>query len=191
MTRIILLNGPRQVGKDFIADRYIENALFGIKARKLPVMWPGKLKAMDEYGVPLTTVEAMEYAKDEPHDMLRDLFGIKTPREVYIDYSARVRAEEGEDYFAELWAWHAKQLQHYDDIVVPDVRFQPEVDVASREFGRHNVLLVRVHRQDCDWQRDIGSYCEHSSAADFYNNIDARVSCPGLHLRDLVQGRML
>lgn len=195
MTRIILLNGPRQAGKDFIADRYIENAS---SARKLSVMWPGKLAAMAEYGVPPSHVQVMERYKDESINGAKDWQGLdvtgldgKTPREVYIEYGERMRAEEGEDYFANLWAKHASNYRGYGYIVVPDVRFQPEVDAASREFGQHNVLLVRVRRQDYDWQRDIGSYCKHIFAADFDNDVDASVSCPGLRLHEIVRGRML
>ena len=187
VTRIILLNGPRQVGKNFIADRYLENAS---NARTLPVMWPGKLAAMAEYGVPPSVVEAMEFTKDAPHDMLCDLVGRKTPREVYIDYGERMRAEEGEAYFANAWVVHAAQLRHYDYILVPDVRFQLEVDAASREFGQHNVLLVRVRRQDYDWRLDIGSYCDHCCAADFDNDVDASVDCPGLRLHETVRDLM-
>lgn len=195
MTRIVLLNGPRQVGKDFIADRFIDHEQ---SSRKLPVMWPGKLAAMADHGVTPSQVAVMESRKDKPiHHPLGgpgelpvSLHG-KTPREVYIEYGERMRAEEGDDYFARLWAQHARNYRGYGYIVVPDVRFQPEVDAASREFGQHNVLLVRVRRQDYDWQRDIGSYCKHIFAADFDNDVDASVSCPGLRLHEIVRGRML
>jgi len=195
VTRIILLNGPRQVGKDFIADRFIEHAS---SARKLPIMWPGKLAAMAEYGGTPSHVQIMEHYKDEPISGAKDWQGLnvssldgKTPREVYIEYGERMRTEEGEDYFANLWAQHATNYRGYGYILVPDVRFQEEVDAASREFGQHNVLLVRVRRQDYDWQRDIGTYCKHIFAADFDNDVDVSVSCPGLRLHEIVRSRML
>jgi len=37
MTKIIMLNGPREVGRDFIADKFIDE---GGSVRKLPIMWP-------------------------------------------------------------------------------------------------------------------------------------------------------
>ena len=173
MTRAILLNGPRQVGKDFIADKYID---LSSSARKIPVMWPGKLAAMAEYGVPPSPVQIMERFKDAPISGVKDFHGIdvsgidgKTPRQVYIEYGQRMRAEHGEDYFADLWQRHVHNYKGYRDIVVPDVRFQPEVEAAVREFGAHNVLLVRVHQDDFDWKGDIGSYCTHWQAVDFDN----------------------
>lgn len=173
MTRAILLNGPRQVGKDFIADKYID---LSSSARKIPVMWPGKIAAMAEYGVEPSAVRFLETCKDKPISLLYDRNGNeverlvnRTPRQVYIEYGQRMRAEHGDGYFADLWQRHVHNYKGYRDIVVPDVRFQPEVEAAVREFGAHNVLLVRVHQDDFDWKGDIGSYCTHWQSVQFDN----------------------
>lgn len=193
MTRIVLLNGPRQVGKDFIGDKFVQEAN---SARKLPIMWPGKLAAMAEHGVPPSHVHAMERHKDEKINGVKDWQGIdvtgihdKTPREVYIEYGERMREEHGEDYFANLWAEHARNYRGYAVIVVPDVRFQPEVTAACREFGEHNVLLVRVRQDDYDWQGDIGSYLTHWMAIEFDNTEQS--PDVGLLLHERVQGLLL
>lgn len=193
MTRIILLNGPRQVGKDFIADRFVGEA---DSARKLPITVPGKLAAMAEHGVPPSHVHAMERFKDEPINGVKDWQGLdvsdlhgKTPRQVYIEYGERMRAEEGDTYFAKLWATHARQYRGYGYIVVPDVRFQPEVDEAVREFGAHNVLLVRVRQEDYGWTGDIGSYLKHIFVHDFDNT--AQSPDVGLELHGVVRRMML
>lgn len=191
MTRIILLNGPRQVGKDFIASRYIEHAN---SARSLHVMWPAKLAAMAEYGITPSQVRAMELYKDEPITGVKDWRGLvvsdlegKTPREVYIEYGDRMRAEEGEAYFANLWAQQAEHYRDYEYLLVPDVRFREEVEAAARTFGAGNTLLVRVHKNHYGWDRDVGSYLGHSISVDFDNDVDADVECPGLFLHEIVR----
>lgn len=193
VTRIILLNGPRQVGKDFIADKFVGEA---DSARKLPIMWLEKLAAMAEHGVPPSHVHAMERFKDEPINGVKDWQGLdvsalhgKTPRQVYIEYGERMRAEEGDTYFAKLWAKHAAQYRGYGYIVVPDVRFQPEVDEAVREFGAHNVLLVRVRQENYGWANDIGSYLKHMFVHDFDNT--AQSPDVGIELHDVVRRMML
>ncbi len=193
VTRAILLNGPRQVGKDFIADKFIEQAS---SARKIPIMWPGKLAAMAEHGVPPSHVRIMERYKDEPINGAKDWQDInvseldgKTPREVYIEYGGRMRREHGEMYFADLWRKHVRNFRGYADVLVPDVRFQPEVDAAVAEFGAHNVLLVRVRQTDYDWQRDIGSYLTHWQAVDFDNTRQS--PNVGIELHEQVRKLML
>lgn len=202
MARIILLNGPRNAGKDFIADRFIENA---DSARKLPIMWPFKLKAMAEYGISPSFVQSFEFFKDAPIDAHKiatalgnpkalekasELQG-KTPRQVYIKYGEKLRGEKGKRVIAETWARHAKQYAGYKYLLVPDVRFQPEVDEAVRMFKMTKVMLVRVCRQGHDWTDDIGSYLSHTVSVDFNNDVDASVSCPGMRLHELAKDALL
>lgn len=197
MTKVILLNGPRQVGKDFIADEFIS---LNRSARKLPVTWPLKLAAMAEHGIPPSTVRILDTAKDRPigntlqgphvPDAVEAIEGW-TPREIYIAYGDRMRAEMGDDYFAQLWASHADQYRGYEYIVVPDVRFQPEVDVASQVFGRFNTYLVRVKQADFDWRTDIGSYLKHTVSFDFNNDDHTSKADVGKRLVNIVKARTL
>lgn len=184
MTVIVLLNGPRQVGKDYIANAFIDQAN---SARKLPIMWPGKIAALAELGLLPHTAYTFESdgAKDVPYDRLRG----RTPRQVYIEYGERMRETHGESYFAELWARVAQVYKGYGHLVVPDVRFQPEVDEACKAFGAHNVLLVRVRQDNFDWTGDIGSYLTHWKSVEFDNT--AQSPDVGVQLQNLVRETML
>jgi hypothetical protein len=106
-----------------------------------------------------------EEHKDEPQDVLAG----RTPREVYIDYGNYARDTFGDDYFAKLWAKEANTFRGYGRLLVPDIRFQTELDAAVGLFGAPNVLLVRVHRPEYDWTNDIGTYLKHSVSIDFNN----------------------
>ena len=185
MTKVILLNGPRQVGKDFIADKFVEDAN---SARKLPIMWPAKIAAMAEHGFTTSQVQYFETCKDTKQPLLAGIAD-ETPRSIYIEYGTRMREEHGDGYFAKMWAEFARRYRGYGVIVVPDVRFQAEVDEALREFGEHNVMLVRVRQDDFDWQGDIGHYCEHWMAIDFDNT--AQSPDVGLLLHERTRGLML
>lgn len=168
MTTFILLNGPRQVGKDFLADSFIDYTRDERRVssvRKIPITWPLKLEAMKAFNKTTSEVKVYETVKDVPQE---DLNG-KTPREVYIEYGEYMRAEEGEEYFAKRWVACAKQYTGYKYIIVPDVRFQVEVDTCARAFGPHNTFLVHVYRSDYDWTNDIGSYLEHEYSTSMIN----------------------
>lgn len=179
--QVILLNGPKRSGKDTIANQFIDNSN---SARKMPLMWPMKLEAMAMYGAPPHRVENMEYAKDEPSALLGGL----TPRQVYIQYAQVKREEDGQDSIADLWVRHAANYRGYGFLVVPDVRFQIEVDVISRAYGLSNVLLVRVHRPGFGWDGDIGEYCKAFLECDLTN---AEPEGLGLKLHELVRKIML
>lgn len=181
MTRIIMLNGPRRVGKDHIASAFVDEVA---SARILPIMWPVKVEALQTYGLPADAAKWLEHTKDEPHAML----GGKTPREVYIEYGTELRDVAGEGIIAQRWVETARTLRGYGYLVVPDVRFQPEVDAAKREFGTHNVLLIRVRRDGHDWTDDIGSYCTHMFAHDFDNTPQS--TDVGIELLDVVKRMM-
>jgi hypothetical protein len=182
MTHVVLLNGPRQVGKDYIADKFID---LHISARKMPIMWPFKLAAVAEYGLPPSVVPHLDHTKDEPHAVL----GGKTPRQVYIEYGELVRSEEGENAIADVWRKHVHFYKGYGCIVVPDVRFQPEVEAAKAEFGAHNVLLARVRRRDFDWRGDIGSYVTHWNVCEIDNTLQSENV--GIELRGYYEEAML
>lgn len=64
----------------------------------------------------------------------------KSPRQAMIETAERVKQESGQDFFIEMLLdnWDGKK-----NIVIPDVRFQNEIN-AIRRFGG---LLVKVDRK--------------------------------------------
>lgn len=164
--RVILLNGPKGVGKDYVASRYIDVDPL-LSERILPIMWPMKVEALRDAGVHPALVHELENRKDEPAPEL----GSKTPRNLYIEYGQRKRKEYGRNYIANLWMRKASDMR-YNTIVVPDVRFQPEVAAAVRLVGSRNVMLVHVHRDGHTWEGDIGSYLEHHTTNRLDNDFE-------------------
>lgn len=182
MTYCVLLNGPRQVGKDHIADAYVGT---NRTARKMPIIWPMKVAAMYELGFPEAYVHKLETDKDVAFDSL----GGRTPREVYIEYGTRVREELGSSAIAEAWADRVRRFSIYSVIVVPDCRFREELDAATSLFGLTKTLLVRVRQDNYGWANDIGSYLSHSQAVDFDNT--AQSPHVGQELRAIIEGRLV
>ena len=168
--KIILLNGPKSAGKDTIADAY-KNYHRGTRSvTVLPMVRAMHENALAEYGLPADSVDVINRTgcKDQPSGTL----GGKTPREVYIEYGDKMREKYGEYVFGDMWLKRAAMVTPEKNgvIIVPDVRFQPEVNSAIRLAGRDNVMLVYVIRPGKSWFGDIGRFCEHDWSCTFLNN---------------------
>jgi hypothetical protein len=63
----------------------------------------------------------------------------KSPRQAMIETAEKVKRESGQDFFIQMLLdnWNGK------NIVIPDVRFQNEIDAIRRYGG----LLVKVNRE--------------------------------------------
>ena len=69
-----------------------------------------------------------------------DPFVGKSPRQAMIETAERVKHESGQDFFIQMLLDNWKG----NDIVIPDVRFQNEIDAIRRYGG----LLVKVQRAE-------------------------------------------
>lgn len=160
--RIVLLNGPRRVGKDTAAQAL---------AAAFPAIVLGQSYALkrrvhaaynlrDDYGAPLDH-DAFEDRKDEPAP---EFLG-RTPREAYIAFSeAFLKPLHGEEVFGNILAG---ELLHLSGVcrwaIVPDSRFAAEALPLIRAFGAPNILLIRLHggrARPRPWDGDSGSHIE-------------------------------
>lgn len=64
----------------------------------------------------------------------------KSPRDAMIELGERVKSESGQDFFINMLL-----RKHKGDIIIPDVRFQNEVD-RIREAGG---IVIKVERPGC------------------------------------------
>lgn len=179
MPKVILLNGPRGVGKDTIAEAYVKvRKCEGVQVMICKMMWPMKAAALAEYGLASHYVEVFEAInlKDTPQGTLH----WHTPREVYIRYAERERARHGQGIYAQMWLKAAALIMHQcDEIIVPDVRFMPEVKAAISLVGGGRMRLICVHRKDHDWTDDIGSYLYLAGRTiHFHNNSERGALIP-------------
>ncbi len=76
-----------------------------------------------------------------PFKEVIDPYVKKSPRQAMIETAERVKRESGQDFFIKMLldSWDGK------NIVIPDVRFQNEIDAIRRYGG----VLVKVVRDDC------------------------------------------
>jgi hypothetical protein len=124
---IIGLVGRARSGKDTVA---LMMTSFQIRRIAQPVK--DSLKSL--YGWDNRHIEG-------PYKEVIDPYVNKSPRQAMIDTAERVKRESGQDFFIKMLldTWDGK------DLVIPDVRFQNEIDAIRRYGG----VLVKVVREGC------------------------------------------
>jgi hypothetical protein len=124
---IIGLVGRARSGKDTIA---LMMTSFHISRIAQPVK--DSLKSL--YGWDNRHIEG-------PFKEVVDPYVSKSPRQAMIETAERVKRESGNDFFIKMLldSWDGK------NIVIPDVRFQNEIDAIRRYGG----VLVKVVREGC------------------------------------------
>lgn len=150
MTQIILINGPKGVGKD--------TAALAMKREGwiiAPIMAEAKLRTLDNWNVDRSLLGVFDSLKDQPFDE----FGGQSFRQAIINY-ANGQRRENPKFFAENWAerlgdWYADKMPV---VLVPDVRFFEEFIAACDLVGGKNVYLLRVFRPGHGWEGDVGGY---------------------------------
>lgn len=186
MLRVVLMNGPRGVGKDEITKQY--TALY--PAVVLSIAKPMKMEAIASVRYPNFTepydgdieqaYEHFEANKDTPMLAL----GGKTPRQLYIEYGNRRRRDAGEDVYATMWLRAAAGLiataKRPITLIVPDCRFAVELHAAMTLAGGRNCIVIHVHRDGHTWQDDIGSYIDHDWTYMYENNLPKHLLGDGL-----------
>ncbi len=184
MLRVVLMNGPRGVGKDEITKQYM--ALY--PAQVLSISKPMKMeaiRALDVFShIDDAHAEAVVWALEDEKDTPLPVLGGKTPRQVYIEYGNRRRQEAGETVFADMWLRVAAGLivtaKKPITLIVPDCRFAVELHAAMTLAGGRNCVVVHVHRDGHTWQDDIGSYIDHDWTYMYENNLPKHLLGDGL-----------
>jgi hypothetical protein len=140
---IIGLAGRARSGKDTVALCIKELAPW-YEVRRLAKPVKDSLKAL--------------YSWDDRHmeGDLKEVFDRavgKSPRQAMIQTAERVKQESGQDFFIKtlLNTWSGQ------DIVIPDVRFQIEIDYIRRNGG----VIVKIERAESShfsWEDNIDNF---------------------------------
>lgn len=161
--KVVLLNGPSGCGKDTIASHLVPYFAF----QKMKFAAPIKRMAA---GLLDMRVELVEDRKDNEFNILcretiSDEFGSApkygskdTLRQLLIRISEDfLKPVYGDTFFGRL-AVRELQRSSYSLIVFTDSGFATEASSIIRAIGKDNVLLIRLHREGCDFTSDSRSY---------------------------------
>ncbi|CAK9074178.1 Uncharacterized protein SCF082_LOCUS36164 [Durusdinium trenchii] len=122
-------------------------------------------KALKEAAHRLYGIPAVHFAFEEVKDEPQDIFFGKTPREAYIALSETFfKPLHGQSIFGSLIlkeiAFAAQQPEGYNVCVISDCGFREEIEPVVAALGADNVILVRLHRDGCDFEGDSRSYID-------------------------------
>ena len=151
--KIVLLNAPPGAGKDFAAQFLVKNVK-DCRLDKFARVLKERTHAL--YGFPNRDFMYYEDTKDIPST---DFLGL-TPRQAYIRVSETYfKPTHGARVFGELLS---KELSNISEevIAISDSGFCEEAKVLIEKYGTSNVLLIKIHREGCDFSEDSRDYIE-------------------------------
>lgn len=154
MTKVIVLNGPPQSGKDTIVKYLINN-------------WPDVFERL-KFATPLKEAchvlcgeasghEDFEVTKDEPCNFF---FGV-SPREFYIDIGEYVKRRYTQEFFGMVFLRRYRWLgveQSKKVVLITDCGFGQELEPLIRYFENENMCLIRIRREGRGFEGDSRGY---------------------------------
>lgn len=173
-TKIILLNGPPRCGKDTGAELIRQSMPSQCLVKKFATPLKIGLASFARM-VGASPKELLDDAvKDTP---LPSMFGA-TPRNFQIAMSENFyKPLFGPSIFGQLFIRDTEEMQgRVPYIVVSDSGFRVEAVPVVMHFNPKNVLLIRIHREGCDFTKDSRSYLDLADLSvtevDINNNED-------------------
>lgn len=146
----ILLNGPPRAGKDTAVNAILKSGLPDMGVYKFTQ--PVKDLAHRYYGIDCAH-DHFEVLKDTPLEQ----FGGLTPRQAYIETSAREKAAKGDDAIAKMLV-DAILDSHAQIILNPDCGDDMEALCVADALGIENVLVIRLHKEGKDFSQDCRTW---------------------------------
>jgi len=146
----VLLNGPPRAGKDTAIEALRE--AFGQISEVIKFTRPVKDLTHERFGLNCDH-DAYEELKDTP---LPEFLGM-TPRQAYIDTSAKLKAKHGEDVVRRLFV-EAVLASNAEIVLNPDAGDDDEAEIVAQRLGFDRVLVIRIHRKDHDFSQDCRTW---------------------------------
>lgn len=184
-TKVLIFSAPPSAGKDtateFLTKSILERFIHKEFKTQLNELVKKIYQLTDEQWAELTHYPV----KNDPSPLLNGL----SSRQAQIKVSEEViKPHFGQDYFGIA---AVKSLVKGKINVFSDGGFKSEVDVLINELGADNVIIVRIHRDGCDYSKDSRSYLyddrvksfdliNNSTLIEFYKQIVELINIPGL-----------
>jgi hypothetical protein len=142
---LILLNGPSNCGKDYLAKAILDHGNYSADHHK--IIEPARIATgvfMDK------TSEWIELHKDELQEGYQC-----TPRKMIIDLANKVRDICGKDIFGRIAAADVVECikidANFDDprdlFIFSDIGYTEETEAVCKLFDRERILLLRIERE--------------------------------------------
>lgn len=147
----ILFNAPPRAGKD-TASAALSNDLCLITHRIMKFTEPVKDLTHQRLGL---NVPHWHY--EELKDTPLPEFNGKTPRASYIETSARLRVEYGNDAVAQMFAARLREMPE-DLLISPDVGYDFEGKAVTDIVGANRTILFRLHREGHTFENDCRNW---------------------------------
>lgn len=160
--KAILFNGPSGIGKD--EGYHALAALPGLNPIWRPFATLLKHMTCRFFDTPYAW-----YSYEKRKDVTSKEFNGLTPRQAYIWMSEEVVkpkfgkyywAEKAVEYYFDQIYKNGSNLKsaHTSPFIVTDLGFQHELEPIFKKFKSQNVLIIRVHRNGCDFKNDSREY---------------------------------
>lgn len=161
--KVVLFNGPPRCGKDtiakFLLNSYPDNF---IQIRMAETLKRGCHALL---GLPVD-LEHYDEIKDKHVSNDNGDFFHLSPREFYIKVSEELmKPTFGNNIFGLLWLRIYDILHEYDPYIygnpiatIADSGFAEETQPLIDYFGEEALLIIRIHREGCDYSFDSRSY---------------------------------
>lgn len=160
---VIILNGPPRSGKDTAAQVFE-----GLGYQHLKFSSTLKLEAHRRNGMEDRPIDHFELLKDTPLEE----FNGKTPRQVYIEVGAQMRAKMGPQVFGEMIA---KEIQTSNSkrFIISDLANMDELSPLLHQEGIQT-QVIRLHRVGKSFDGDSRTYVTDANldALDIANDGD-------------------
>lgn len=156
--KILILNGPPNVGKDTLADDLVEMDIEDWSVLQFKeILW---VETADYYNVDKKKFifwATDRYIKETP---IPDLAGL-TPRQALIHVSENImKPRYGKDYYGKKLLERIKFIKENNgdmNFVIPDGGFEEEVQVLMDAYPE-NVWIIHMKAKDCSFKNDSRNY---------------------------------
>lgn len=151
LPRVVFLNGPPDVGKDFLGQHLIDK--LGYCKLKMTRPMDAALQALLGFDD-----AAYQTYREDLKDVPQEIFRGYTFRELLIDFSEDYcKPRFGEDFFGHRGADFVcsdSELRY----VITDSGFSPEAQAIVDRVGAEHCLLIRLLADGCDFKADSRGY---------------------------------